>query len=517
MKNIVIRKIKKLILGIFIFSISFSPKLVYAQQIKEIKINGATILSEEIESLLTPYRGQNFKLREIKELTARITQLYKSKGHITSGAFFPDQEISEGVIIIQVIEGELEDIEIDGLKRLKDSYINSRFKEVHRGVFDINKLTKALESLQVDPLIGNVQAELAAGTSSSSSILLLEIEESPLIQGSLTINNRASPTVGEVKGIVALSHQNFVGIRDRAFVQYDITEGVSIYEIGYTVPLNYSGTSFSVTYRGGDINIIQEPFDQVDIFSEPETISVKLTQEIAQSLTTTSSISLIFEKVASDIFLGGRPFPFADGSQDGRSRLSVFRLEGILIKRSDNSILSVRSRLSFGADLFDATINENDPDARFLTWLGQFQLARALDDERKIILITRLASQVSTDSLLPLEKFSVGGATTVRGYIQNGFVGDNGVVGTLEIAFTVVDNEDWGNLRLSPFADLGRVWNTDGDFGQTLASVGLGIDWQVTDFLLIELDYGVPLIAVKDRGNSISGDGISFSLRWNLN
>ena len=65
--------------------------------------------------------------------------------------------------------------------------------------------------------------------------------------------------------------------------------------------------------------------------------------------------------------------------------------------------------------------------------MGQAQWTKALNQDRDLLFITRLTTQLSPDSLLPLEQFTLGGVGTVRGYRQNQEVGDNAVVGTIEI------------------------------------------------------------------------------------
>lgn len=508
---------QRLITFCFIVLLCLFPKPLLAQSkpIKTIKVDGHTVLISEIDYLLSTYQDQEIGLQQLQEIVTAINALYLNRGYITSGAFFPEQEIIDGVAIIQVIEGTLENIEIEGLRRIKIGYINSRFEEVNQGVFNINKLQKSLESIQVDPLIENVQAELVSGKNDYSSILLLDIEEAPVLKSSFTVNNRASPTIGEIRGVATLSHQNLLGLNDRAFAQYDITEGYSTYQLNYTVPLNYSGTAMKVEYREGESRVIEEPFDEVDIRAEADTFSLGLIQTIVRSPTTESSLSLIFDRSTSRSFiLEDFPFSFTDGSENGRFQLSVLRLAGNWLKRLDRSVIAFNSQLNFGVDLFDATLNENEPDGLFFSWLGQVQWARALNQEQNIVLITRLATQLTPDALLPFEKFTLGGATTVRGYRQNRLVGDNGIVGSFEVAFSVIEDEDdWGELKLIPFFDAGRVWNTDGDFSQSLVSLGLGLDWQFRNFLSLRLDLGIPLTDSQSDGDSLSDDGISFSVQ----
>lgn len=505
---------KKLFLLTLLFSIGLCPQYTVAKPIQEIRIEGATVFStQEIDDLIAPYLEQELNQQKLQELTTKLTSLYVENGYITSGAFLPEQEIIDGIVIVEVIEGKLKRVEIEGLKRLKEGYINSYFQELTQSIFNTNKLREALESLQVDPLIEKVQVDLSE--SNSSSLLLLEIEEAPVIQSSLTVNNRASPTVGEVRGVARLSHQNLLGLRDRAFVQYDLTEGFSTYEFNYAIPLNYKGTAISLGYRGGESRIIEEPLDDVNIRSETDTFSVKLTQQLARSITTESSVSLIFDMSESRLFiLDDQPFAFPGSPKDGVSKLSVLRLRGDWLKRSDYNIISLSSQVSLGVDLFDATINENAPDGSFFAWRGQIQYAQRLDKDGNIVLISRLATQLASDSLLSFEKFALGGATTVRGYRHNFFLTDNGVVGTVAVAFTVFDDEGWGKFKLIPFVDAGRAWNANGDFAQSLTSAGVGFDWQLRDSLFIGLSIGIPLTDVEDRGDSLSDSGIHFSVQW---
>ena len=67
----------------------------------------------------------------------------------------------------------------------------------------------------------------------------------------------------------------------------------------------------------------------------------------------------------------------------------------------------------WGLDIFNATVNDTGTDGQFFSWLGQFQWVEQFPPG--LLLVTQLNSQLTPDSLLPLEKFSVGGVDTVRG------------------------------------------------------------------------------------------------------
>lgn len=131
----------------------------------------------------------------------------------------------------------------------------------------------------------------------------------------------------------------------------------------------------------------------------------------------------------------------------------------------------------------------------------------------RVVLIGRVAAQLTPDSLLSLERFSLGGVDTVRGYRQNQLVSDNGVVGSLELRIPLTKNASI--LQLTPFVEVGSAWNTRGvnPDPQTIASVGAGLRWLITPRLDVRIDYGIPLVSI-DSGNSLQDNGLYFSVRY---
>ena len=146
--------------------------------------------------------------------------------------------------------------------------------------------------------------------------------------------------------------------------------------------------------------------------------------------------------------------------------------------------------------------------------MGQAQWTQALNRERDLLLVTRLITQLTPDSLLPLEQFTLGGAGTVRGYRQNQEIGDNAVVGTIELYIPLIsDRFNENTLNLVPFFDGGTVWNNSNDEAEALASLGIGLNWQFKDWLSVRVDWGLPLINRSDRGDSLQDDGFTFFLK----
>ena len=96
-------------------------------QVKKIEVVGNTVLTdEEITSVIKPLEGKLATLEQIQTAAESITQLYISKGYVTSRAEFqPDDHVNR-VVQIKAIEGELERIDIIGNLQTSPDYVRSR-------------------------------------------------------------------------------------------------------------------------------------------------------------------------------------------------------------------------------------------------------------------------------------------------------------------------------------------------------------------------------------------------------
>lgn len=493
--------------------------------IEKIRVQGYTIFSDrEIEKIIKSYRGKNLNFDELRNITEAITELYVSRGYITSGAYLPEQEIIDGTIDVRVVEGQLEDLKIEGLKHLQANYVRSFISstdtsktsnpELEQSPLNIKDIEEELNLLKRDPSIRNLEAELVKGTAPNLSVLLLEIEETSPYEAKLSFDNYRSPSVGEFQGTVETGYRNFIGVSDRAFAQYNLTEGFDAYSVGFAIPVDSKNGTVSFEYRDGDSKIIED-FEEVNIRAEADTISLRYRQPIVYSSQREVAFGLAFERQSSKTFiLDDQPFSFTDDPQQTDSVTSVVKLTGDWIERSSSSVIGISSELNFGLDIFDATVNDNTPDGLFFSWLGQAQWTKALNQDRDLLLVTRLITQLSPDSLLPLEQFTLGGVGTVRGYRQNQEVGDNAVVGTIEIYVPLAgDRLSDNKLNLIPFFDGGTVWDNNSDEAEALASLGIGLDWQFKELLSLKVDWGLPLINTSDRGDSLQDNGFSFSFQ----
>ncbi len=485
--------------------------------VKKFEIVGSTVFTpEELAQVLKPYTLRRLSFTEILTAQQAIDRLYFDRGYITSGTFLPPQKLEDGVVVIEVVEGTVEAINIEGLNRLNPGYVRSRLEIATAAPLNKDKLLNALQLLQIDPLIENLAAELTAGTRPGSSILELNLQEADPFDLTLSFDNYRTPSVGTDRRSIRLTHRNLIGLGDRFSVGYLNTDGSnSLNDLNYSLPFNPNNGTLNFRFSYTDSQIITPPFDRFNIESENTIYEFTYRQPVLQKPTVDLAIGLTFSRNNSATTLGGEPQQLSRGAElDGETNVSVLRFFQEYTKRDRDRVLALLSQFSLGIDVFDATINNEDrPDSKFLAWRGQAQYLQVLNSDFTLLL--RSDFQIANQSLLPTEQFSLGGGLSVRGYRQDALLGDNGWFNSVEIRATILRiPQGQISLQLTPFVDFGKVWNSD-DLEldtNTLVSTGIGLRLQISDYFASRLDWGIPLVDLDSEGDSLQEDGFYFSL-----
>lgn len=494
---------------------TITPKI----KVNKIEVNGSTVFSpDELAKAVENFIEQELSYEQLLGIRTAINELYVSNGYETSGSFLPPQDIDDGVIQVQVLEGELERVDIRGLRRLKESYVRSRIRLAAPIPLNIPQLRAGLQLLQNNPLFSQVEAELTAGTESGKNVLILNLKEAQPIDAALIIDNKEVPSVGSLGATAALSHNNLLGFGDRLSAEVGVTGGVNSYSASYVIPVNPRNGTIGFRYSNGRNRVTQQPFAPLEITGRAQTYAIDFRQPIILTPREELALGLSAQLRQSRTFLfDNEPFSFTQGPENGESKVSVLRFSTDWVNfRNSNSVIAASSVFSLGLGIFDATTNDTGTDGRFISWLGQFQYVRAINSQRDAVIIGRVAAQLTPGSLLPLEQFSIGGIETVRGYRTSQRVGDNGVTGSVELRLPIVrDPEGFGLLQIVPFVDAGTIWSNDNDQSATgtLLSTGLGLRWQFNNSFSASLDWGIPIISVDRQGNSLQDNGIFFSIR----
>ncbi len=491
--------------------------------IEQFKVVGSTVFStEELAAALEPFTKRAISFAELLQAQEAIIKLYRERDYITSGAFIPPQSLQGGIVTIQVVEGEVEAIDIKDTRRLNPSYIRSRVELGTTTPLNQEQLLEKLQLLQLNPLIENLQVELAAGSSPGRSVLEVKVQEADVFTTEVSIDNQRSPSVGSLRRRLQVSHGNLLGFGDRFDFSFFNTEGSnSLENISYSFPINPQNGTIAFSHSRSSNNVIEEPFNILDIESKSRAYELTYRQPIQQTLTEELALGLTASRQEVQTFLGIDdigPFPLSEGADDnGKIKISALRFFQEYSKRSSQDIFAARSQFSFGIGVFGATINDNEPDSEFFAWRGQAQYLRLLTSD--IILLLRSDLQWSNEPLVALEQFSLGGVLSVRGYRQAALLADKGLFASAEVRATVLRIPEWNvSFQVAPFFDFGTIANNSNNELKfsNLYSLGVGLRFSLGNSFLATLDWGIPLVAIDNLGNSLQEQGLYFTMEYKL-
>jgi len=507
--------------------------------VKQFQIEGSRVFTQaEIDAVTKDFLNQELTFAQLIQAADAITQLYLSQGYITTGAYIPaDRPMRDGIVPVQVIEGGVksEDIRVrfvrrvvkDGQvefqevnrSRLQAAYIRSRIGLATGKPLNREKLLEALQLLKQNPLIQDLRVTLAAGTRPGQSILEVQVVEAQYLGAQLLLDNGRSPTVGTFRQQLQLRDLNLTGLGDSLYLIYTHSDGSHTGDLSYTLPVNpYNGT-LSINFGLGTTKVTEEPFDVLDIRSRSNYVEMTFRQPIIQSPTRELALGLTASRQFSRATLidGEIPFPSRGSDFLGNTNVNALRFFQEWIQRSAQDVFAVRSQFSAGLGVFDATKNEEPPDGRFFAWRGQAQWVKLLAPDTTLLLRGDL--QLADRALAPIEQFGLGGPFNVRGYRQDAILSDNGFFASAEVRIPVLRIPQWeALLQVAPFVDVGTTWNLSGFENpepRTLASIGVGLRYQMGSNLTARFDWGQRLVAYPGDRNSLQEKGLYFSLIYN--
>lgn len=505
------------------------PSIQQQVYIETIEIKDGSIFSDQdFAPILQIYQGQTLTIDAIKDLRNAITQLYLNAGYITSRAFIDNYDQDSGVLSIRLVEGGITEFDIQGTQRLNPSYIRQRLELGAGPPLNTAELEEQLKLLRADPLLDNIEASLQPSGQIGESILLVRATEAKSFTGDFSLDNYSPPSVGSERLGTALRYRNLTGIGDSLSASYyrTTTGGVDALDVSYQVPLTPMNGTLKITAAPSRNEITQTDLAQLGIRGNTERYGVSYRHPLIRTTQEELALSLGFTYQEGQTFLFDQlPTPFGIGpDQNGVSRTSVLQIGQDYIKRDSKGAWALNSQFNIGTHLFHATTNEgNTPDGQFISWTGQVQRVQQLHPDH--LLLIQAAIQLTPDSLLPAHQFVIGGGQSVRGYRQNARSGDNGVRFLVEDRITIHRNEaGLPDIQLAPFVNAGAVWNHPHNPNQlsdqtALVAIGSGIlltQLGGLEGLNARIDYSVPLVRLRDRGNNAQDAGFNFSISYQL-
>lgn len=225
--------------------------------VKKIEVTGNTLIDDAtLAPILEVGDGLEVTLGILHLIAQEITSLYSMKGYILSRAYVPEQEIENGTVTIQVVEGRLGKIEVTGNEKFKQEEILARLKPLlNNPALKESALEKYLLGLNAIQGL-KVKAVLKPGEVSGTSDLTLQVEESRRYQVAFDADNFGSRFTGEQRYGLTGEMGSLFSMGDRLSVRGVKSDEDQIFiNPSYSIPIGPYGTTLTLSYTYTDFNL----------------------------------------------------------------------------------------------------------------------------------------------------------------------------------------------------------------------------------------------------------------------
>ncbi|WP_338923995.1 ShlB/FhaC/HecB family hemolysin secretion/activation protein (plasmid) [Pseudomonas silesiensis] len=438
-----------------------------------------------LNQIAAPSQGKELTLAEIQGVAEGISDYYHQRGYFLAKAYLPRQEIADGKIKIQVLEGQYDQVTIKNTSRTADAIIQRFVTDLHPDdVVERETLERQMLLISDLPAV-EVKSTLKPGTRVGTTSLDVEAKNSGLISGYVDADNYGNEYTGTNRVGVTVNVNSPLGIGDQLTTRMMTSEDKQQYgRIAYQAPVGGSGLQLGTSFSEMDYKIGKELTDfdahgnsritslfalypvlrtrQTNINAIAQFDNTVLKDDVdlfdSKSKKTINSWTLGLSGSTFDDFLGGGMNNFAVNYHAG-----VLNIQSAAVKDIDDQ--SARS------------------DGHFTKIDGMLSRTQRVTD--KLNLTTKLSAQVADNNLDSAEKFDIGGSQGVRAFKQGDSSGDTGWLANVDLRYSLTDM-----VVLNTFYDVGQVhvnkksWD-DSDNKATRSGTGVGVDvfgkdWKVS-------------------------------------
>lgn len=459
------------------------------------RVSGATVFTElQLHEVLGP-AGRELTLAQVQERADRVTKFYKDSGYVVARALVPAQDVRDGIVEIQVLEGRYGLIDIRNATDVSEHRIRDLLGEIKEGAL-IHGPALEKRILLVSDLAGiKPKATLEPGEATGLSDLVLEIVAGQTTEFSLTADNAGNRFTGKNRLSGVFIWNSPAGIGDRlAASAITSGEGLLSMRVAYDLPAGSSGLRVG-PYISRTTYLLGQSFRSLDAHGTAETLGALLVFPLIRSS------ALNVRAIAAG---EARRLKDVVGATDStnRKRADVFQVGFGGDARDDflaGALTAFQGMLTIGKLKLDnstfAAIDAAGPrtEGSYGKFVANVYRLQSLSEDWR--LGASYTGQWASKNLDSSEKMSVGGLIGVRAYPLGEAPGDNVQLLQLELRYK---GAQLGPGQISPYVFLdaarSRIFHdkftsSAGKNVRDLAGYGPGAEWSVPGFGYVRCWY----------------------------
>ncbi|MBG4751394.1 ShlB/FhaC/HecB family hemolysin secretion/activation protein [Pseudomonas aeruginosa] len=476
--------------------------------INEYVVRGNTVLDNRaIEAAVYPFLGPPRSLGDIEGARDALQAAYQEKGYQSVYVELPEQQVSGGVVYLQVTETTVGRVRVVGAKHYSPVELREEVPALEEGkVPDFAQVQRELAQVNRTPG-RQVLPMVREGQRPGTMDVDLQVEDKNPWHASIGLNNDYSADTRHLRSVVSLGYDNLWQLGHAISLTYFTApqdqDNAKVWSGSYTAPLSQRWSVQLSGYQSdsdvatvGSMNVVGQghSYGVAAIYSLPVTglwshsfsfgVDFKDFEEQTRIGGNNDRVPIKY----APLTLGYNGFRYTERSQLALG-LSLVAGTGSLLGYGDDDeeFDRKRYRAKSGFGVLKGDLNHT------LTFGGDWQVA------------TKAAFQLASGPLISNEQFAAGGATRVRGYLAAENTADDGYLLSQEWRTPSLGRflgkradgyvNDWRFYVFAEGAQLrlqDALPEQDDDF--SLASVGIGTRAQLADWLSGSLDWAFPLL-----------------------
>ncbi len=500
------------------------PKLV----VKAFKLVGAVdrpahgVSAAEAAAVLEKARLEQpdtgYSINQLHEVAGKVAEYYREHGYILAQSFVPEQEVVDGEVVVQVLEGTLAEVQVEGNNRYRAKVLEKPFGALIGQPIQKDSIESALLTLTNYPGV-TAFGVLGAGREVGTSRLTLRVQSEDRFGMEAALDNHGSQFAGEYRGQFVFTFNDPLRRADRlqlvglyALDSKDSSTHGIYGGLDYEIPLFSPRDSLRVLHLTNTYTVgaSAASLATVDTEGETQVDEIGYRHDFPRTRLGSASIGL-----AANVKTAEFRAPPAAIYDD---KLTTARLDANW-ERIDTRFRGVNQfAFSYTHGFKDllGSLDDYDPmalgGASRLGASGEFdkislQIQRLQRLTQNTSVLLRLDGQYSDDPLVSLEQFSLGGPNSVRAYSVSEVLAERGGVASLELilgapgiaSHPAFGSYTWGQLlQLSLFADYAKGWLNPPllsaqDASVELSGVGGALQFAVPGRVFARLEVATPL------------------------
>jgi hemolysin activation/secretion protein len=471
--------------------------------IQEYRVEGGGHLLPrvEVEAAVYPYLGPYRTTEDVEQARGALEQAYRDKGYQTVSVQIPPQQGQSGVIVLEVMRGEVGRLRVHGSRYFSIDQIKREAPSLQEG--QSPNFSQVTHDLLVLNDLGDrrVTPTLRPGEVPGTVDVDLNVKDTLPVHASLEINNRYSANTTPLRINASVSYDNLWQLEHSIGFSFQLspedTNQVKVftgYYLARIPDVSWLSLMLQGTVQDSNVNTLGGigVAGNGDVVGGRAIFSLPAQKDFYHSL----SLGLDYKHFTQDVLIAG------NGTV---TPVTYFPLSaaysGTWIGKGYETDLNASVNLALrgtGSDEADFELNRHGAMGDFIYFRGDLSHTRDLPEGFQVFV--KAQGQASDQPLVNSEQFSGGGLGTVRGYLESEELGDNGIFGSAEMRTPSLGEflgkavDEW---RFYLFGEGGELTIDDPLPEQQsqfkLASVGAGTRIKLVDHLNGSLDLGLPL------------------------